>query len=220
MRRWITLLLIACTLVGCGGVITSRTMPTSTRSAVSNTTSVMVPWGGELVYQPTYPAFESVIPMTYTVHVDLDPPPTIMIQQQMNGIVTTTLPLSIMVAADTPIVDTTVPVTYTLPLNFTLTTKGVGTIQVVYELFPGVLVERRVFVLATDEGVFLDSLSRGGVYSVYLSELEERGIIDATTTEQRFDQLINDRTLTVPINGTPTTVDFSLPDYERIYNQP
>ena len=172
------------------------------------------------MYQPTYPAFEVVIPMTYTVHIDHEPPPTITIQQQMNGIVTTTLPLSITVAADAPIVDTTVPVTYTLPVRFTLSAKNEGTIQVVYERFPSVLLERRVFVLATDEGVFLDSLSRGGVYSVYLSELEERGIIDATTTEQRFDQLINDRTLTVPINGNSTTVDFSLPDYERIYNQP
>ena len=188
--RTIIALMLIILCAGCGGGITVAT----------------VPYRNDLAYQATFATIDQPIPMTYTFQVVEEQRPEVVITVRTNGIVTTTLPLSNTVGPIAPGVD------YTFPITFTLTAKGEGTILVMYEPSPGVYLKEQVFVLATDEGVFLNSLSRAGVYSFYLNELLRRDILNDVTYDQRGDQLTDKRSLIVPINGMPTTLNYSLPD--------
>ena len=188
--RTIIALMLIILCAGCGGSITVAT----------------VPYRNDLAYQATFATIDQAIPMTYTFQFMEEQRPEVVVTVRTNGIVTTTLPLSNTVGPIAPGVD------YTFPVTFTLTAKGEGTILVMYEPSPGVYLKEQVFVLATDEGVFLNSQTRSRVYNLYLNELQKRGIQDEATTQQRRDQMINEGTLIVPINGTPTTLNFSLPD--------
>ena len=189
-HRTIIALMLIVLCAGCGG----------------GTTVATVPYRNDLAYQATFATIDQPIPMTYTFQFVEEQRPDVTITVRTNGIVTTTLPLSNTVGPIAPGVD------YTFPVTFTLSAQGEGTILVMYEPWPGIYLKEQVFVLATDEGVFLDSLSRAGVYGWYLSELQRRGSQDEATTQQRRNQISHQRSLIVPINGTPTTLNFSLPD--------
>jgi hypothetical protein len=181
-------------------------MALSLSSCAGNSNAAIVPYRDGLAYQPTFTTMVDTIPMTYTFQFMREQRAEIGISVRTNGVVSSAAPVPIAVGPIDKGVD------YTLPLTFTLTGKGEGTILILFEPSPQVYIYEEVFVLATDEGVFLNDISRNGVYNFYLNELHRRGIVDDTSVAQRRDRLTYQRALTVAIDGTPTTLNYSLPN--------